>query len=233
MAKDKNKKPGRLRQLWRVYKITAKADPSAAWLSALAFLLSTAVGLGLAYFLGAGNGFTFTLYVIFGIFTGILLAMIVMSKRAEKNAYLQIEGQAGAVGAVLDSQIRRSWRANAMPVAVSPKTREAVYRMIGPAGVVLIGEGNSAKLSQMLDDEGRKVQRAVPGVTVQKLRVNTSEHGIRLFALLKTIYKLPKAINRAEVTAVANRLDSLAGASAVPIPKGIDPMRARAPKRKS
>ena len=187
----------------------------------------------MAYTLGAGNAFTFVLYVVFGVLTGVLLAMIVMSKRAEKNAYLQIEGQAGAVGAVLDSQIRRTWRASSMPVAVNPKTREAVYRMIGPAGVVLIAEGNSAKLSQMLDDEARKVQRAVPGVSVQKVRVNTSEHGVRLFALLKTVYKLPKAITRAEITAVANRLDSLAGASAMPIPKGIDPMRARAPKRKS
>ena len=222
-----------MRQLMRVYKITAKNDPAALWLSLLGFLGVIALGLLVGWLVNGLNTFGFWLWVITSVVSGALVFMIIMSKRAERNAYIQIEGQAGAVGAVLDSQIRRSWRANAMPVAVSPKTREAVYRMIGPAGVVLIGEGNSAKLSQMLDDEGRKVQRAVPGVTVQKLRVNTSEHGIRLFALLKTIYKLPKAINRAEVTAVANRLDSLAGASAVPIPKGIDPMRARAPKRKS
>ena len=159
--------------------------------------------------------------------------MIIMSRRAEKAAYNQIEGQAGAVGAVLDSQIRRGWRASSMPIAVSPKTREAVYRMIGAAGVVLIAEGDSAKLSQMLDDEARKIHRAVPGVAIQKVRVNLSDNGVRLHALLKTVYKLPKAINRSEITAVANRLDSLAGASAVAIPKGIDPMRARAPKRKS
>jgi hypothetical protein len=233
VAKDKNKQPGRLAQLWRVYKLTAKSDPSAIWLSLLAFLLATGAGLLLAFFVADGNVFSTVLWIVTGVFSGILIAMIVMSRRAEKAAYTQIEGQAGAVGAVLDSQIRRGWRANSMPVAVSPKTREAVYRMIGAAGVVLIAEGDSAKLNQMLEDEARKIQRAVPGVTIQKVRVNLSENGTRLHALLKTVYKLPKAINRSEITAVANRLDSLAGASGMPIPKGIDPMRARAPKRKS
>lgn len=231
MAK-KDKKPGRMRQLWRVYKITAKNDPSAAWLALLAWLGSIAVGLLVGYLLSGGFGFSFWLWVVTGFTTGLLMAMIVMSKRAERNAYMQIEGQAGAVGAVLDSQIRRKWRASSMPVAVNPKSREAVYRMIGPAGVVLIGEGSSTRVQQMLEDEGRKAQRAVPGVTVHKLKVNIADGGIRLHLLLKTVYKLPKTLNRAEVTAVMNRLDALGHSASLPIPKGIDPNKIRAPKRK-
>ena len=80
--------------------------------------------------------------------------------------------------------------------------------------------------------ESRKISRAVPGVTVHKLKVNV-EHGIRLYELLKTVYKLKKSLNRSEVSAVANRLDALAGSSALPIPKGIDPMKVRPPKRKA
>jgi hypothetical protein len=55
---------------------------------------------------------------------------------------------------------------------------------------------------------------------------------VRLHALLSTVYKVKKSLNRSEVTTVANRLDALAG-SALPIPKGIDPMKMRAPKRKA
>jgi hypothetical protein len=231
MAK-KNKKPGRMRQLWRIYKITAKNDPTSVWLALLGFLAAIAVGFLIGSLTSSIGSFSFWLWIVSGSTTGLLIAMVVMSKRAERNAYMQIEGQAGAVGAVLDSQIRRRWKAQSTPVAVNAKTREAIYRMIGPAGVVLIGEGSSSRVQQMLEDESRKVSRSVPGVTVHKLRVNADQGGIRLHALLKNVYKLKKSINRAEVSAVTNRLGALAGNTALPIPKGIDPNKLRAPKRK-
>ena len=231
MAK-KDKKPGRMRQLWRIYKITAKNDPTSVWLALLGMLVAIGVGLLIGFVTSTPSSFSFWLWPITGTTTGILIAMIVMSRRAERNAYMQIEGQAGAVGAVLDSQIRRRWSATPTPIAVNAKTKEAVYRMIGPAGVVLIGEGPSQRVTQMLEDEGRKVQRAVPGVTIHKLRVNQDQGGIRLHALLKTVYKLKKALTRAETSAVLNRLSALGHSSTLPIPKGIDPNKVRAPKRK-
>jgi hypothetical protein len=105
--------------------------------------------------------------------------------------------------------------------------------MVGPAGVVLIAEGQGARLSQMLDDEARKIQRVAPGVTTHKLTLTVDDSGVRLHALLKTVYKLKKTMTRAEVSAVANRLTSLGTGTALPIPKGIDPMKVRAPKRKA
>lgn len=231
MAK-KNKKPGRMRQLWRIYKITAKKDPTSVWLALLGFLAAIGVGFLIGTLTAEIGTFSFWLWIVTGTTTGLLTGMVIMSKRAERNAYVQIEGQAGAVGAVLDSQIRRRWKAQPAPIAVNAKSREAVYRMIGPAGVVLIGEGSSARVQQMLDDESRKVSRAVPGVTVHKLRVNVDQGGIRLHSLLKNVYKLKKSINRSEVAAVSNRLAALSGNTAMPIPKGIDPNKIRAPKRK-
>ena len=228
MAK-KDKKPGRLKQLWQVYKITAKNDPTSVWLAVFALLVSAAVGMLVGFLLG--GTLSFVLWTISGTLSGVLIAMIVMSRRAERNAYKQIEGQAGAVGAVLDTQIRRSWRASSMPVAINAKSREAVYRMVGPAGVVLIGEGSSARLGQMLQDESRKVQRIAPGVQVHQLRVTVDDSGVRLYNLLKTVYKLKKSLRRAEVTVVTNRLEAMGGVS-MPIPKGIDPTKVRAPKRK-
>ena len=221
-----------MRQLLRVYKITAKNDPTALWLAILGFLLVLGASFLIGFLVNGLGTLGFWLWIATGVLSAALTFMIVMSRRAERNAYIQIEGQAGAVGAVLDSQIRRSWRASPMPIAVNPKSRDAVYRMIGPAGVVLIGEGPSARVQQMLDDESRRIARSAPGVQIHKVRV-AIDGGVRLYELLKTVYKLKKSLTRSEVSAVANRLDSLAGASALPIPKGIDPMRARAPKRKA
>ena len=233
MAKDKkNKAPGRFKQLLRVYRVTAKSDPSSAWMALLGFLVAVGIGLLLGFVFNSGSIWGIALWTITGATSGLLVAMIIMSKRAERNAYMRIEGQPGAAGAVLDSQIRRSWRASPMPVAINGKTKDAVYRMVGPAGVVLIGEGYGAKLSQMLDDEARKIQRVAPGVTTHKLRLTLDDSGVRLHSLLKSVYKLKKSMTRAEVSAVANRLSSLGSGSALPIPKGIDPMKVRAPKRK-
>jgi cellobiose-specific phosphotransferase system component IIB len=186
----------------------------------------------IGFFLGGGNPWSLTLWIITGTTSGLLIAMIIMSRRAERSAYKQIEGQAGAVSAVLNSQIRRSWRATPTPVAISAKSREAVYRMIGKPGVVLIGEGGTARVGQMLQDEARKIQRIAPGVTIHQLRVTTDDSGVRIYDLLKTVYKLKKSLSRAEVTAVANRIESL-GSFSMPIPKGIDPMKVRPPKRKA
>jgi cellobiose-specific phosphotransferase system component IIB len=228
----KEKEPGRMRQLWRVYKVTAKNDPSSAWVAALGFLLTLAAGLVIGFLLGGGEPWSLTLWTITGLTSGLLVAMIIMSRRAERSAYKQIEGQAGAVSAVLNSQIRRSWRANPTPIAINAKSREAVYRMIGKPGVVLIGEGQSARVTQMLQDEARKVQKIAPGVTVHQLKVTADDSGVRIYNLLKTVYKLKKTLSRAEVTTVANRVESLGGFS-MPIPKGIDPMKVRPPKRKA
>lgn len=234
MPKEKkNKAPGRLKQLLRVYRITAKSDPSSAWLALLGFLIPVGVGLLLGYILDSDSIWSLVLWGLTGVTSGLLVAMIVMSKRAEKNAYIRIEGQPGAVGAVLDSQIRRSWRTSPMPIAINGKTKDAVYRMIGPAGVVLIAEGHGARLSQMVEDEARKVSRVAPGATVHKLTIALDESGVRLHVLLKTVYKLKKSMTRAEVTAVSNRLDALGSGLSLPIPKGIDPNKVRAPKRKS
>lgn len=120
-----------------------------------------------------------------------------------------------------------------MPVAINGKTKDAIYRMVGPAGVVLIAEGHGARLKQMLDDEARKVQRVAPGATVHRLQLSVDDRGVRLHALLKTVYKLKRTMTRAEVTAVMNRLEALGSGPALPIPKGIDPAKVRAPKRKA
>ena len=56
------------------------------------------------------------IFGIFGVLFGVLAATIMMSRRAERAAYSQIEGQAGAAGAALTS-IRRGWYTDREPVA--------------------------------------------------------------------------------------------------------------------
>jgi hypothetical protein len=153
----------------------------------------------------------------------------VLGRRAEKAAYSQIEGQAGAVGAVLKSSLRRGWTASEMPVAISPKTQDAVYRAVGNGGVVLIGEGPKTRTQKMLEDERRRVIRVLPNVSVNFLHVGPDEDSVPLHKLAGRMARFKRSLNKSEVYAVSARLSSL-GKNQLPIPKGIDPSKARAPR---
>jgi F0F1-type ATP synthase assembly protein I len=233
MARTKNstqkpeKEPGRLKQMYQVFQMTRRQDTTAIWWMALAFLAPIVVGVILGYLFSGDAPFGFVLWIIAGVLGGVLLFLIVLGRKAERAAFSQIEGQPGAVGAVLKSSLRRGWTASEMPVAVSPKTQDAVYRAVGPGGVVLIGEGPKSRTQRMLDEERRRVTRILPNVAVHLFQVGPDEDSIPLHKLAGRMARLKRTLNKAEVYTVSNRLSSLSK-NPVPIPKGVDPLRARA-----
>lgn len=220
------KEPGRLKQMWQVFQMTRRYDSTAPWMMLLAFLAPVVLALALAIWLSGGNGFTIALWVVAGALAGLLLAMIILGRRAERAAYSQIDGQPGAVGAVLRSGLRGGWVGNEMPVAVNGKTQDAVYRAVGRGGIVLIGEGDPGRSERMLKDEERKIARVLPNVPIRHLTVGHGDDSVELHRLAAALRKSKKVLTKPEVLAVSNRLNSLQ--NSLPIPKGIDPMKVRA-----
>ncbi|MET0589622.1 MAG: DUF4191 domain-containing protein [Naasia sp.] len=220
------KEPGRFKQLWQVLQMTRRLDKRAVPYLILAFVLPVLAGTAIGILTNEGNGFIIAIWVISGVLLGVLLAMIVLGRRAERAAYGQIAGQPGAVGAVLKSSLRRGWRGNEMPVAVNARTQDAVYRAVGRPGVVLIAEGPKSRTGKMLDEERRKVTRVLPNVPVNVLHVGPDEDSTELFRINRSLGKFKRMLTKAEVMAVSNRLASLSTAK-LPIPKGVDPLKAR------
>jgi hypothetical protein len=229
--KDPNKEPGRIRQMWDVLQMTRRYDPSVTWLLALVAILPILAAIALAFWLAPpqDNVIGFVLYVLVGLMVAVLLFLIVLSRRAERAAYSQIEGQPGAVGAVLKSSLRGGWIGSEMPISVSPRTQDAVYRAVGRGGVVLIGEGPKSRTKRMLEDERRAAVRFLQNVPVHFIYVGPDEDSTALYKLPRAIRSHRGALRKAEVMEVNNRLKSL-GKNNLPIPKGIDPARVRAPR---
>lgn len=227
MAEAKKKSPGRIKQMVQVYQQTRVHDRALTPWMALAFFGPIVIALVLAYLL-SGNWFGWVIWPLTGVLVGLLLAMIILGRRAEAVAYKQIEGRPGAVGAIVQSALRRSWRGSEVPVAMT-RQQDAVYRVIGRAGVVLISEGSLQRTRRIAQDEERKLRRALTNVPVSHLYVGPDEGGIPLPKLTRELQKLKPALNRNEIAAVYNRISSLQ-ASPVGIPKGIDPNRIRAPR---
>jgi hypothetical protein len=172
---------------------------------------------------------------ITGVLFGILGATLVMSRRAERAAYRSIEGQAGAAGAALTS-IRRGWYTDREPVAADVaragdvSSAAMVYRALGRPGVVLVGEGPLARVHKLLVKEQKRVERVAPGVPVTTIIVGNDDGQVPLNKVASRVQRLKPQITKDEMAVVNKRLKSLGGLRA-PLPKGVDPTRARMDRR--
>ena len=228
-SKDKTprppKKPGRLKQMWQVFQMTRRYDKKIVLFMVLGFVVPVGVTLGLALVLSPGSILNIVLWTISGVLAGILAMLIILGRRAEKAAYSQIEGQPGAVGAVLRGSLKRGWVGSEMPVAVNGKTQDAVYRAVGRGGVVLISEGPRTRTARMLEEERRIVTRLGGNIAVTVISVGPDSDAVPLHKLARRLTRIKPSLTKAEVLAVNNRLNSMA--KKLPIPKGVDPMKAR------
>jgi hypothetical protein len=230
MAAQEEKEPGKLKQMWRVLQMTRRGDKWIVPILIVSFLGPLALGIILPFTVLPGGIFTRILWITTGVLGGLLLALVILGNRAETVAYRQIAGQPGAVGAILQGSLRRAWQTSEFPVQVNPRTQDAVYRAVGKCGVVLIAEGPKTRVKKILEDERKMVARAVPQVPIHVVHVGPDDDSTPLQKLRKTLYKLKKELNKAEVLAVSHRLSSLKKAGTIPMPKGIDPFKMRAPK---
>lgn len=224
------KKQGRLSQVLDVYRISKQADPAIGWYMLLSFLVVFGVLLIVGFLVKLP-----WIFGIFGVLFGILAATIIMSRRAERAAYSQIEGQAGAAGAALTS-IRRGWYTDREPVAADVarpgdiNSAAMVYRALGRPGVVLVGEGPTGRVQKLLAAEKKRVERVAPGVPVTTMRVGSGENEVPLPKLASKVQRLKPQITKDEMAIVNKRLKALGGLRA-PLPPGVDPTRARMDRR--
>jgi hypothetical protein len=218
------KKPGTMKRIGEVFAMTRRNDPNVVWIMLLAFLGVVAVGLLIGFLIR--NVVTM---LIIAIPLAFLAALFILSRRAERAAFAQIEGKPGAAGAAL-SVLRRGWILKDEPVAVNARTQDAVFRAIGRPGIILVAEGPVARVKQLVNAERVKMNRIVPGVPVHVVHVGSGEGQVPLQRLSKKLQKMKKNLTKQEVSAVDKRLSALG--TRMPIPKGVDPFKAR-PDRKA
>ncbi|QTE28408.1 DUF4191 domain-containing protein [Pengzhenrongella sicca] len=226
-AAAKPEKPKKIRwykQVWQAYQMTRKQDPAVTWLMLAAFFGVLAVALLIGFWWGH-----WVYMLVLGLPFGALAAMFILARRAETAAYSQIEGQPGASRAALGT-IRRGWNFPEEPVAVDPRTQDLVFRGIGRAGIVLISEGPRARATKLLEVERKRTNRVLPNVPVTLIQSGDDEGQVPLRKLPRTVQKLKSTLTAQETAEITKRLTAL-GAVRLPVPKGIDPMRAR-PDRK-
>ncbi len=224
MARQENSdNPGRLSQIRQAYTMTKQVDPKIG-------LIVGGVGLGtFAVLLAIGFAIGHPIYLgVLGFVLGLLAAVVIFGRRAEKAAFGQLEGQPGAAAAVLNN-IKRGW--NIQLVVAANRNQDAVHRAVGRPGVVLVGEGNVNRLRPMMAAEKRKMSKVVGDAPVIDIVVGNEEGQIPLKRLQMHMAKLPRAISGAEATQINDRLRAMGDLmSNAPLPKGPLPKGSRMPK---
>jgi hypothetical protein len=225
------KRPGFFSQIRTLYTFTQKAYRWLPWLLIAIFLVCIGLGVGIGFLLPPVALWSIILWGLTGLMLGILACLMTMTRLSTSAMYKQIDGMPGAAGHVLSTSLGRNWQSSDMPVGVNPKTQEAVYRAVGRGGIVIVGEGARGRLTRLINDERSKAQRVATGVPVHVYYVGHGADEVPIAKLAPTIKALPKKIDRATMAAVIKRLSSVSQSLAsLPIPKGIDPTKVRAPR---
>jgi Domain of unknown function (DUF4191) len=212
-------KQGRIKQFAETYRMAKRSDPRLGLWIAGSFVVAALAGLlvfGLAT--GHSNALGWILTAVGSLMMGVLAALVVFSRRAQRAAYAQMEGQVGAAAGAL-RLLKRGWH---LDTAIAfNKQQDVVHRVVGPPGVVLIGEGNSGRVKALLTSERRRHERVIAEVPVHEVICGKGEGQVPLPKLARRIQKMKRQVKPAEITDVLARLKAIdASRPAVPMPKG-------------
>ncbi len=213
-------KPSRIAQLRMVARIVREANPRALPLIAL-----TAVGV-IAVFtvVGLFTGLA-TFLIPLGVMGGVLAAVIMFGRFAQSAQFAQIEGQPGAAAAVLQT-LRGNWTVT--PAVTANRNMDVVHRVVGRAGVVLVGEGNPTGLSSLLATEKKRVSRVAFDVPIYDIQVGNADGQVPIRKLHTRVMKLPRNLKGGQVSELNYRLKALP--QTMQAPRGPLPKGARMPK---
>jgi hypothetical protein len=210
----------RWKQILAAYKITRQRDRTLPLWMALAFFAAFAVLLLVFTLIGVPIYLSIPVAVLFGL----LALMIVFGRRAQKAAFSQVEGQPGAAGWVLQG-MRGDWRVT-QGVQLSSQL-DAVHRVLGRPGVVLVGEGQPHRVRGLIAQEKKRVSRIAGDTPIYDVVLGDEEGQVPIRRLNAHLVKLPRNLSQAQLNALEKRLAALGGTKAAPLPKGPMPTRAR------
>lgn len=214
----------RSQQLIQTYRMAKKSDRLIGLYTLLAFVVGAAIGFAAIFYLPGGQGtLKIILSAIGAILFGVLAALIIFGRRAQAAAFNQMDGKQGAAASALQ-MLRRGWKTD--PVVGFTKQQDIVHRVIGPPGIVLVGEGNSNRLKGLLATERRKHERVLPETPIHEVICGNGEGEVPLPKLVRHVTKLGRNVKPAEITDILARLKAIdAQRGLVPMPKGPMPTK--------
>ncbi|WP_329072006.1 DUF4191 domain-containing protein [Amycolatopsis sp. NBC_01480] len=205
-------------QLFEAFKMQRKEDPLLIpWMAG-----SIIVVAGVLF----GVGFIFNIQwalLPLGIVLGILLAVIIFGRRVQRTVYSKADGQPGAAAWALEN-LRGRWKVT--PTVAATTQLDAVHRVLGGPGVILVAEGASHRVKTLLAQEKKRVSRLVGDTPIYDMTIGHEENQVPLKKLQSHLMKLPRNLKPNQVDALEAKLAALGNRGAA-MPKGPMPAGAK------
>jgi hypothetical protein len=202
---------GQARMIKQAYSLTRKNDAKLPWIMLIAFV----VVAGVVELIGILFNSPF-LFLPLALITGALAALVIFGRRAQGSAYRQVEGQPGAAAWVLEG-MRGDWRVSSG--VAGTQQLDAVHRVLGRPGVILVAEGVPSRVRGLLAQEKKKVARIVGDTPIYDIVVGDDEGQIPLRKLSAHVMKLPRNLTGGELNSLGRRLSAMSGGR-MPVPGG-------------
>jgi hypothetical protein len=205
-------------QIFEAFKMQRKEDKALIpWMVG-----SILVVAGVVFGLGFIAGIQWAVLPV-GILLGVLAAVIIFGRRVQKTVYSKADGQPGAAAWALDN-LRGKWRVTQTVAATTQL--DAVHRVLGGPGVVLVAEGAPHRVKGLLAQEKKRVARLVGETPIYDVVIGHEENQIPLRKLQGYLMKLPRNLKPAQVDALEAKLAALGNRGAA-MPKGPMPQGAK------
>ena len=207
---------GRTRQIIEAYKQTSAIDPQ------LKFWIWGAIAAGGV--LGTVAGLLWQqpiwwVWALLGLLFGATGSLYLLTWRVKKASYTKYEGQLGSAEVAFSTLDAKKW--NDQIGIAGTRQLDIVHRVVGQAGIILVGEGNPTRLKQLLATEAKRHEQVAFGVQVSSIIMGNEEGQVPLAKLAKHIEKMPKVLQPHQITDVKQRLKALeAVRPKAPIPRG-------------
>jgi hypothetical protein len=217
-------KRAKRRETWsnlrQAFTLTRQSDPRFLPYLIGSFVIAVAVVYVVAYLISG----SVWLPILLALIVGVFVVMLVFSRRAQSSMFAQAEGQPGAAGYMLQQQLRGDWR---LTQAVAGTTQlDAVHRLVGRPGVVLVGEGAPHRVRGLLAQEKKRTARVVGDTPIYDIIIGNEGDEVRLSKLNRYLLKLPTNLSKDQVRTLEKRLSALGGAKS-PLPQGPMPAGAK------
>lgn len=238
MARSSKKKTGSdkgvmstMRQVRRLYGYTAKADRRLPLWLVLGFIVTVGIGVAFCFIVHANTAVWILLMILF-VSMALLVDTIILTRDADRIAYIRMDGTPGASAAVLSSIDRGGFTFPKEPVWMDKRTHAMIWRGTGRTGIYLVGEGDRRQLEAEMNREEHVVRRAVPGsdIPIYRIFVGDGKDQVPLRKLRTNVIRHKVVMTKMELDQLNGRLTSLQG-KMMRVPRGIDPRRMKVSAR--
>jgi len=214
---DDPKDWGMVKQLRETVKMTIKTSPSSKWWLIAALLGPIVIFVAIGLIMGPLLSIIY--FTVLGILLGITAAMGALLKLSRDAMFKKYDGQPGAAQVALDMLDKKKWTVT--PAIAVTRQQDSVHRVVGPAGIVLVGDGDEQRVKGLLATERKRHEQVAYDVPVNILSVGNGAGQIPLRKANGAVKRLPKKLSKAARGQLDSRIKALENVRGrVPLPKG-------------